>query len=168
MAHNSKHNPENLLLIEGWRGDPEDKELLKIIPFLKLLSAVKDVRSISKWQKLFLSKDCLNVATYSGHQIHVCRSRLIRKTAELINQVVLNEWEQSLGKPSIWCSPEHHKWIFEERFYLTQGFESDWSKRMYRAVVETGPDLKDPRAGVQRSILDEYLLVARQATLTCM
>ena len=163
MAHNAKYSPENMLLIRGWRNDPEDKELLKLLPFLKFMSGVKDVRSVTKWQETFTQNDCLQVKQAPCGPVHVCRSKLIKKCSSRINLEILKEWEQSKGTLSLWSSPEHQEWIFKEDFYIDSLVQSPKGKLGQKSMWTDTVDLKDPRYVRQREILDELLQISSEA-----
>ena len=60
-----KANPLNGLLVPAYYQDSKDKELLKLIKFLKKLNLCNDVRTVSNQYELFLSGKPLVVGTKS-------------------------------------------------------------------------------------------------------
>lgn len=167
MAHNAKYTPQNLLLIKGWTHDEKDRELVRMLPFLKYLATNRDVRSVPEHQQLFEEHDCLRVNSLIGEVVHMCRSKLIRKTAEKINFALLKRWENSSDESSLWSSPEHHQWVYDETFYLDKAAQYPRLKSPTSLWESDMMDLKDSRIEVQRAILDEYLTATKEANNLC-
>jgi TFIIF-interacting CTD phosphatase-like protein len=60
---------ENAIPISDWFSDPKGKQLLCLIPFLKILCSVRDVRLVLKWKKEFKKKWKNNFYT---HVLRTC------------------------------------------------------------------------------------------------
>lgn len=164
MAHNAKYTPQNLLLIKGWTGDEKDRELLRILPFLKFLAENTVAQNVSDRQELFEESDCLPINGHTGETRYTCRSKLIRKTADKINQALLKRWENSSERLSLWTSPEHHEWVFDQAFYLGNPGAHPKLKSPTSLMQSELIDLKDARIEIQRVILDEYLAASKEAS----
>lgn len=50
VAHHAKNQPENAIVLQKWTGNPQDKELVSLIPFLEYIPtmAIPDVRNAIK------------------------------------------------------------------------------------------------------------------------
>ena len=83
-------NKENGIPIQTWIGEPKDKELLKLIPILKYLSKVKDVRPIIK-EILNKTKDKIDfskvneILQKNNNLKHISKHNNIKNKYDFIN-----------------------------------------------------------------------------------
>ena len=89
-------NKENGIPIQTWIGEPKDKELLKLIPILKYLSKVKDVRPIIK-EILNKTKDKIDfskvneILQKNNNLKHISKHNNIKNKYDFINFYNLNK-----------------------------------------------------------------------------
>ncbi|EAS02959.2 NLI interacting factor-like phosphatase (macronuclear) [Tetrahymena thermophila SB210] len=133
QASQFKKNPENGIQIKDFKIDNNsDQELLNLIPFLKFMSSVKDVRNIQAYMNDYYSGNVINYIDINGMQcqfqrgIAVEESRLqTEKTESKIDPIDLkfNENESSnLGDTIKLDSKEYKK---QDSNSMINHFEDD-------------------------------------------
>lgn len=81
-------HPDNAIPMEPWKGDPDDKELISLIPFLEYIASmeVSDVRPV--------------IASYKGK--HIPTEWALRE--KMLKENMKKEWEEQNKNTNSWVS----------------------------------------------------------------
>lgn len=80
-----KLQPRNGFIIRSFYMDMRDKELVRVIPLLVMLSEVYDVRIVRDWSKKFKEKEMIDYTDMSGSPKLIDRNELINYVVRKIH-----------------------------------------------------------------------------------
>ncbi len=65
--------------------DMRDKELIRVIPLLVMLSEMLDVRTVRDWSKVFKTQETIEYIDWEGHERAIDRNHLINHVVRRIH-----------------------------------------------------------------------------------
>lgn len=86
-----KLQPQNGLIIKSFFMDRRDKELIRLIPLLILLSEVDDVRTVRDWTLKFKDQTKFTYRKVTGESVVLSRNGFLKSVVNKLHKDYLNQ-----------------------------------------------------------------------------